>query len=171
MNIFNLFSSQSLSIGLLSEFSIILILLVWLVFIQKNLTALKKKNAELFSGNKISNFEDLIIAQAKNLKTLDKDIQELYSISNQINNLAFRGIHKTAMIRFNPFKEVGGDQSFAIALLNGKNSGVVISSLFTREGTRIYSKNIVNGKAEKYPLTDEESKAINMAITNEAKKI
>ena len=171
MGIINLFSPQLLFFGLLSEFFVILVFLIWLIFIQKSLLALKRKNAELFSGNKVSSLEELIIAQSKNLKTLDKDIQELYEISYQINNLAFRGIHKTAMIRFNPFKEVGGDQSFAIALLNGKNSGIVISSLFTREGTRIYSKNIAAGKAEKYPLTEEETKAVSMAIINEAKKI
>lgn len=171
MGIINFFSPQTVVVGLLSAFFVILILLVWLIFVQKSLSALKQKNTELFAGNKVSSLEELIISQTKNLKTLDKDIQELYEISNQINNLAFRGIHKTAMIRFNPFKEVGGDQSFAIALLNGKNSGIVISSLYTREGTRVYSKNIVNGKAEKYPLTEEELKAIELALVSESKKI
>jgi len=167
MGIFSAFSLPMLTYGLLAAFFIVLILLIWLILIQKNLSILKQKNAELFAGNKVRDLEGLILSQVKNLKTLDKDIQELYEISNKINNLAFRGIHKTAMIRFNPFKEVGGDQSFAIALLNGRNSGIVISSLYTREGTRVYSKNILNGVAEKYPLTEEEKKAIDMAIINE----
>jgi hypothetical protein len=171
MGIINAFSTQTLTFGLLSAFFVVFILLIWIIILQKRLGVLHQRNTELFSGKKISSLEDLIIAQSKNLKTLDKDIQELYEISNQINNLAFRGIHKTAMLRFNPFKEVGGDQSFAIALLNGRNSGIVISSLYTREGTRVYSKNIVNGKAEKYPLTEEELKAIEMALISEPKKL
>ena len=97
-------------------------------------------------------------------------IQELYNISNQINALAFSGFHKFGLVRFNPFKDVGGDQSFSLAILNGKDNGIVISSLFTREGTRVYSKSISAGEAEKYPLTEEEKEAIKKA-TQKQKKI
>lgn len=114
--------------------------------------------------------EELLLDQAKNFKLLDKDIQELFNISNQINSLALRGLHKVGIVRFNPFKDVGGDQSFSIALLNGKNNGLVISSLFTREGARVYSKSIENGKSEKHPLSQEEEKAIKMALQPEIKK-
>ena len=61
------------------------------------------------------------------------------------------------------FGDIGGDQSFALALLDGKNSGIVISSLHTREGTRIYSKPIIKGESEKYTLTEEEKQAIKTA--------
>lgn len=144
---------------------------IWNILLQISVAKIKKKNAALFSGNKVKNMEEILLSQAKNLKTLDKDIQELYGISNQVNNLSFRGLHKTGIVRFNPFKEVGGDQSFAIALLNGKNSGIVISSLYTREGTRIYAKTIAAGKSEKYPLTEEEEQAIKIAMIQEPKKI
>lgn len=147
------------------------VLLLWNIFLQIGIIKIKRKNNLLFSGNKIKNLEEILLNQAKTLKTLDKDIQELYSISNQINNLSFRGLHKTGLVRFNPFKEVGGDQSFAIALLNGKNSGIVISSLYTREGTRIYAKAVVSGKSEKYSLTEEEEQAIKIATLQEPKKI
>jgi hypothetical protein len=147
------------------------VLLIWNIFLQVIISKIKKKNDLLFSGNKIQNLEEILLGQAKNLKTLDKDIQELYTISNQINNLSFRGLHKTGLVRFNPFKEVGGDQSFAIALLNGKNNGIVLSSLYTREGTRIYAKTVAAGKAEKYPFTDEEEQAIKIATLQEPKKI
>jgi len=148
-----------------------LIFLFWNIFIQISLRRLKEKNKTLFSGNNAKNLEGIIMEQAKSIKTLDKDIQELYGISNQVNTLAFKSLHKTGMVRFNPFKEVGGDQSFSIALLNGKNNGIVISSLYTREGTRIYSKAITAGKSEKYPLTEEEERAIKIALASETKKI
>jgi hypothetical protein len=147
------------------------LLFIWNIFLQIGLGRLKKLNKDIFAGNKAKNLEEVIMQQSKNLKTLDKDIQELYNISNQINNLAFRGLHKTGMVRFNPFKEVGGDQSFAVAMLNGKNNGLVISSLYTREGTRIYAKSITAGTADKHPLTEEEEQAIKIALTSEPKKI
>jgi hypothetical protein len=66
---------------------------------------------------------------------------------------------------------VGGDQSFAIALLDGDDNGLTLSSLYTREGTRIYSKSIVAGKSEKYPLTEEEKQAIEIAKKSKIEKI
>lgn len=146
-------------------------LLLWNILLSFRLNKIQKKQAAIFSGADAKSLEEIILGQGKSIKTLDKDIQELYNISNQINILAFRGLHKFGMIRFNPFKDVGGDQSFSIALLNGKNNGVVISSLYTREGTRIYSKAILAGKSEKYPLTEEEIEAIKIAKMNEPKKI
>jgi hypothetical protein len=165
------FSTQVISFGLTGAAVAIFFLLLWNIVLQISLSSLKKKNKEIYAGNKAKNLEEVILQQTKSLKTSDKDIQELYNISNQINNLAFRGIHKTAMVRFNPFKEVGGDQSFAIAMLNGKNNGLVLSSLYTREGTRIYAKSITAGKSDKHPLTEEEEQAIKIALINEPKKI
>jgi hypothetical protein len=143
---------------------------VWNILIQGKIKKLKKRNEELFAGDKIPNLEGLLMEQAKNIKLLDKDIQELYNISNQINAISQKGFHKVGMVRFNPFKDVGGDQSFAIAFLNGKNNGLVLSSLFTRDGARVYSKSIVNGQSEKYPLTEEEKEAIEQAIGQEKLK-
>jgi len=69
---------------------------------------------------------------------------------------------KVGVVRFNPFQDTGGDQSFAFALLNAKGDGIVISSLHGREGTRIYAKPIKELKSE-YHLTEEEIKAIEKA--------
>ena len=143
-----------------------LALLAWNIIIHIQVKKLKKKSEALFAGKKIPDLEELLLNQNKTLKILDKDIQELYNISNQINALALRGFHKLGVVRFNPFKDVGGNQSFSIALLNGKNNGLTISSLFTREGARIYSKSITDGESEKYPLTEEEKEAIKQAMEN-----
>ena len=156
---------------ILSLAGIVLILAIWIIFIQLGLRKLKKMQGVFFSGKDAKNLEEVILQQAQSLKTLDKDIQELYNISNQLNILASKGLHKTGLVRFNPFKDVGGNQSFSIALLNGKNNGVTISSLYTREGTRIYAKAVKAGFSEKYPLTDEEEQAIKIAMTSEPKKV
>ena len=146
------------------------VFLFWLIYLQVVVVKMKKKNRDFFAGGKVSNLEELLLANTQSIKTLDKDIQELYNISNQINSLAFRGYHKIGLVRFNPFKEVGGDQSFALAILNGKNNGVTISSLYTRDSSRVYAKSIINGISEKYPLTDEEKEAIQLAISDQKLK-
>lgn len=124
-----------------------------------------KKNKILFSGKDALSLESVILKQSEDLKDMDKEIQELFEISNKINNLVMHSLHKVGIIRYNPFKDLGGDQSFAIALLDGKNSGLVISSLHTREGTRVYAKPIAKSESKKYPLTEEEKQAIKIAGT------
>ncbi len=124
-----------------------------------------KKLEIFFAGKDAANLEDVLLKHGEDLTILDKEIQELFEISNRIHALALRSVHKVGIVRFNPFKDIGGDQSFALALLDGKDSGLVISSLHTREGTRIYSKPVSKGIAEKYTLTEEEKMAISQATT------
>lgn len=131
-----------------------------------------RKNLEtLFSGKQAQDLESILLAQTKEICQLDKEIQELFEISNKIHDLAQKSVHKVGIIRFNPFKDIGGDQSFALALLDGKNSGIVISSLHTREGTRIYSKPVIKGESEKYTLTEEEKQAIKAAMATKPTKV
>ncbi len=151
-------------------FFFLLSLLIWNISLHLDLKKIQATNREFFKGEKVKNMEEILLDQAKNLKALDKDIQELYKISNEINNLAIRGIHKISAIRFNPFKDVGGNQSFSIALLNGKNNGITITALYTKEGTRVYSKAITGGDSIGFPLTEEEREAIKMALLSEDKK-
>lgn len=70
-------------------------------------------------------------------------------------------IQKVKVIRFNPFNETGGDNSFTLCLLNAKLDGVVLTGLHTREKTRMYVKEVKNGKSS-YTLSKEEEKVINL---------
>ena len=70
---------------------------------------------------------------------------------------------KIGFVRFNPFSQTGGDQSFCLALLDENDNGVVLSSLHSRETTRVYAKTIKSKNAENYELSKEELKAIQNA--------
>lgn len=100
---------------------------------------------------KPENFEDIL----KRFSDLEKEMEELKK-KNRFN------IQKIGIIRFNPFKEVGSDQSFSLALLDADDSGAVITSLYTREENRVYGKPIISGKSE-YQLSEEENQAIEKA--------
>lgn len=69
---------------------------------------------------------------------------------------------KISIVRFNPFGDTGGDQSFVLAVLDAHDSGYVITSIHGREGTRVYVKPIDYGKS-KYPLSEEEKQALKQA--------
>ncbi len=74
-------------------------------------------------------------------------------------------IQKIGLLRFNPFKDTGGDQSFIMALTDGNDSGVIISALYSRSGTRWYAKKVKMGKGVEHELSEEEKKALKEAAT------
>lgn len=76
------------------------------------------------------------------------------------------GAFKMQMVRFNPFNDVGGDQSFILCLLDKTNTGVIITSLHTRDSTRVYAKAIKNGSCESQSLSKEETKALIKTINS-----
>jgi len=131
-------------------------LLVW-VFV------LRKKMRIFLKGAKVMDVEEVVIEQVKIIKEIKKDIKKLSQWNADLQKICDISITKVGVVRFNPFKDTGGDQSFAIALLDSNNNGVVLSSLYTREGTRVYTKPIQNGSSP-YNLSDEEKEAIEKAI-------
>jgi len=92
-----------------------------------------------------------------------KDIEDLKKYCEKNTRDGMLHIQKVGLIRFNPFKDTGGDQSFVLALVDGNNTGVVISGLYSRAGTRWYAKKVVSGKGVDYELSDEEKAAIKEA--------
>lgn len=87
------------------------------------------------------------------------DIKEIFKIVNELSEKETLHIQKLGLVRFNPFRELGGDHSFSLALMDGKDTGVIITGLHTRERTRVYVKNIYKGKS-KLDLSSEERKVL-----------
>jgi len=75
---------------------------------------------------------------------------------------------RVGLVRFNPFEDTGGNQSFALALLDVHGDGFVVSSLHSRGGTRVYAKAVRGGAAEG-ALSDEESQALEIAMAPPAR--
>ena len=96
-------------------------------------------------------------------QTTVKQLKELDVIVQKISKNITTHIQKIGFIRFNPFSQTGGDQSFVLSLLDEKNNGFVLSSLHSRDTTRFYAKTIKNGKGDGYQLSKEEKRAIKSA--------
>jgi hypothetical protein len=136
------------------------LLLLWNIFLQISITSIKKRQFQLFQGKEARNLEDILLQNNSRIVNIDKDIKELYNITAKIHALSNKGLHKVGMLRFNPFRDLGGDQSFSLAMLDGENNGVVLSSLYSRDGVRVYAKSINAGQSVKYPLTEEEKQVV-----------
>jgi len=92
-----------------------------------------------------------------------KDIDNLKLYCDKIQREGFLHIQKIGLVRFNPFKDTGGDQSFILSLVDGNNTGVIISGLYARSGTRWYAKRVVKGKSTEHELSEEEKMALKEA--------
>jgi hypothetical protein len=104
---------------------------------------------------------------------LDAHLGKVVEVGTELERLAqlhellevrSRGsLQHVGLVRFNPFEDTGSDQSFAIALLDDRRDGIVISSLHGRGQTRVFAKP-VEGGASKHTLSDEEAQAIQVAV-------
>ncbi|MEK7509933.1 MAG: DUF4446 family protein [Patescibacteria group bacterium] len=95
--------------------------------------------------------------------------QKIEGITRELTKLKQEGkkaMSKVGIVRFNPFQEIGGDQSFSIALLDGNNDGVIVTGYYAREMNRVYAKPVNRGVSE-YSLSDEEKEAIRRAMNPE----
>jgi hypothetical protein len=91
--------------------------------------------------------------------------QEQWALDQRLDALEARtrgAVQRVGLVRFNPFSDTGGNQSFALALLDGDANGVVLSSLHSRAATRVYVKQVQGGRVEA-GLSHEEAEALRQA--------
>lgn len=143
---------------------LVLILVGWSIFLYIQNLKIRKKIKIFLKGRKVRDLEEVISEQLKRMKKTESDVKKIFKWNKDLQDICNISITKVGVIRFNPFKDTGGDQSFVIALLDSQNNGLVLSSLYTREGTRVYTKPIEKG-ASKYHLSKEEEEAIKKAIS------
>lgn len=160
---FSQFISNYIDLILISVLLILILLFIWLFFIWLSLRKFKRLQREMFRGVTKKDLEEVLLYHTKKLEDNSKDIKDIKNAIKRIEADLKISIKKTGVVRFNPFSDTGGDQSFAVALLDSDESGFVISSLYGRSETRIYAKPIKKGKSS-FKLSVEEEKAIKKAI-------
>ncbi len=138
-------------------------LLVWDLLLQRELSRLKKNAKVLFAGKAASDLEAVILGQQARCQQLEQAVTLLKDMDQRIIDTLAYAVQKVGVVRFNPFGEVGGNQSFAVAWLDNFNSGVIMLSLYSRDGVRIYAKPVKEGRSE-YQLSKEEEEALRLAM-------
>jgi hypothetical protein len=143
--------------------AIILTLVVLNAFLLFYSLKTNKKIDLLLEKGKIKDLRDVLFGQIEKTKEQESQLKEVFDRIKNLENISEKTFQKIGIVRFNPFNDIGGNQSFVIALLDNQNNGFVISSLFIKEGNRVYAKSVVNGKSD-YLLSNEEQEAITRAI-------
>lgn len=98
------------------------------------------------------------------IEDFGRDLENVKNESSIVKKLGLSHIQRVELLRYNPYDDTGGDQSFTICLLNDQGSGIVVTSLHARAGTRIFAKPVIEGKQGKYQFSKEEEQAVRKAL-------
>ena len=90
---------------------------------------------------------------------------EIMDFCKSIDEDVSKCIQKIGIVRYSAFKDTGSDLSFAVALLDEKNDGVVFNGIYSREMSNIYAKPVNNGNST-YTLSEQEIEAIEKAMNS-----
>jgi hypothetical protein len=145
-----------LSLGLTA---ILLLIVVWQTIRLRKLDRLRR---QFFSSGLKKDLEQVLVDQNRAITKINQETKQLDDSLTQLYKDNRKNIQKIGFVRFNPFEDAGGNISFALALLDQQDDGVIISSLHGREGTRMYAKSVKAGLSES-KLTQEEVEAIKKA--------
>lgn len=144
----------------------ILLVIGFIVMISK-LTSINKKYKNFLNklGNG-KNIEEDLENYMYRVERVEKQNAEITTYIKNLDEDLTKCIQKVGIVRYNAFKDTGSDLSFALALLDENNDGVVLNGIYSREMSNIYAKPVVNGKSS-YTVSEEEQQAIDKAIASE----
>jgi cell division protein FtsB len=144
---------------------ILVVLTVWLLATNIFLWQMVSRYRRLTQGIKKKELRSFLENALSQLKKQKNATDELEKWIKKLQKQEEEHLQKIGFIRFNPFIDTGGNQSFCIAILDRHDNGIVISSLHSRDNTRLYAKAITGGKVEGHELSKEEKQALKKAQT------
>ena len=120
----------------------------------------KKFMKKIGNGN---NIDEMLKKYISRVEEVDEKNDEIMEYCNRLDKDISLCIRKMGIVRYSAFKDTGSDLSFALALLNDNNDGVLLNGIYSREMSNIYAKPVERGNSP-YKITEEENEAIKRAI-------
>lgn len=151
---------------LLVSFILNIVMIVFVLFSIFYMVRLNKKYISFMKkmGNG-NNLDEMLKKYLDDVKEIKKDNSEIKAYYTKLDSDIASCIQKVGLVRYNAFRDVGSDLSFAIALLDREDNGVVLNGLYGSESSNIYAKPIKNGTSS-YQLSEEEKYALDIAEQN-----
>ena len=118
---------------------------------------------KFLGGSSKNTMEAILLDYYSQAKSIDERYGDIQKDISKIEKDMESCLQKVSIVRYNPFKETGGNLCYALAMLNKKNNGVLLNSIYSRDGSYSYGKAVVNGKTE-HNLSAEEQEALDLAI-------
>lgn len=135
---------------------------LWAIFLTIKIRKIEQQAGVIFDGANGKKISIAIESYFKNVKEVEDHCFKLDKELKNLKGLAELGLTRVGFLRYNPFGDIGSNQSFSLCLLDSANNGFVITSIHSREGTRVYSKSIEKGESQ-YNLSQEELTVVKTA--------
>jgi hypothetical protein len=147
----------------------VILLVVWLIVLQTRVRRLGRRYAALISAPEGKDLGELFSIYVEEMRMTASRVEQLARTSVGVEQRARSSIGRPGLVRFNAYPGIGGEQSFAVALLDDEGDGVVLSSLQGRGEGRLYAKPVSRWNST-YTLSAEEEQAIAQAHGNNVDK-
>lgn len=148
---------------------LVAIIVLIILFIINTIKLSKIKNSysqfmRKFGDN--TNIEEDLKKYIERVEAVEQENKSTQEFANNLNSNLKECIQKVGIVRYSAFADVGSDLSFALALLDSKNNGIVLNGIYASDSSNIYAKPIINGTST-YALSNEEKEAIEKAKISE----
>jgi hypothetical protein len=143
--------------------AIVAILACLQVYFYFKLSRLEQRQNQLFAGTNGKDLETMLLTNWEGMNQLMQQTKELKDVVERHEMTYGRSLRRIGLVRYDAFKDVSGNMSYSLALLNDAGSGLVLTGIFTQEQGRSYVKAVRNWGPSENALTEEEEKAIKLA--------
>lgn len=140
-----------------------LVLLLLTIVQARRIGRLQRRLDGLTRGADGSSLDSVLASHLDKVFTVARELEQLSARSAVMEAAGRRSIQRVGLVRFNPFEDTGGNQSFALALTDAAGNGFIVSSLHSRTGTRVYAKAVSDGRSDG-ALSEEEAEALRRAL-------
>ncbi|MEI7985546.1 MAG: DUF4446 family protein [Armatimonadota bacterium] len=123
----------------------------------------RSKFGQLLNENSSQNVEELLLEHMKERQELRNHIEQLDERVVSLERKLQRSKRHLGLVRYDAFSDIGGNQSFTLAVYDDNGDGAILSSIVGRADNKVYGKNLINGKSD-HNLTDEDQQAILEAV-------
>ncbi|HEX8916988.1 MAG TPA: DUF4446 family protein [Chloroflexota bacterium] len=155
--------SQHAFIFWLALLAVSFLLAVWLGIVNARSRRTAQTLNDLFEGASSESIGRMLVEYLGTVRSTAADVQRMRHQHEAITAVMPSVIRHVGLVRFSPFHDTGGDQSFALAILDSRADGVVVTALHSRTDSRLYAKPVEGGRST-YSLSPEESEAIERAL-------
>ena len=143
--------------------AVTIISIILLIITLCKLKTLRRRVDALTRGKDTESMEDIMLNFFERIESLEDAENKMHRDIKEIKENLKITYQKCGLVKYDAFREMSGALSYSLALLDKENNGILISSMYSREGCYTYAKDIVNGES-KINLSEEEAEALKQAV-------
>ena len=145
---------------------LVIIVFVAVTFLQNlKIKRLMNRYESFMNGKDAENLADAIEENFKQMNEIQKDYEETKQDIDETLQRMKSTFHKIGIVKYDAFKEMGGNLSFTLCLLDAMNTGFILNTMHGRDSSYTYVKEIIKGEAYA-TLGEEEKEALEKAINS-----